>query len=112
MPDSANTAYKLKIKEPLNIMWEGPSLNKLSNHYNILLKFLALILFLYLYFFFIYMRVCYLLLCSIDLFYLPSVGGLCISSKHVSENQKHCHFYLVAFYLNYIKKLWKNYMTY
>ena len=37
--DSAGTAYKLKIKEALHIMWEGPKLNKQLNHYNISLNF-------------------------------------------------------------------------
>ena len=37
--DSAGTAYKLKIKEALHIMWEGPNLNKQLNHYNISLNF-------------------------------------------------------------------------
>ena len=37
--DSANTAYKLKIKEALHIMWEGPNLNKQLNHDNILPNF-------------------------------------------------------------------------
>ena len=37
--DSASTAYKLKIKEALHIMWEGPNLNKQLNHYNISLNF-------------------------------------------------------------------------
>ena len=33
--DSVNTAYKLKIKEALRIMWEGRNLHKQLNHYNI-----------------------------------------------------------------------------
>ena len=37
--DSANTAYKLKIKEALHIMWEVPNLCKQLNHYKILLNF-------------------------------------------------------------------------
>ena len=37
--DSANTAYKLRIKEALYIMWEVPNLNKQLNHYNISLNF-------------------------------------------------------------------------
>ena len=39
VPDSTNTAYKLKIKEALHIMWEGPNLNKQLHHYNISLNF-------------------------------------------------------------------------
>ena len=37
--DSASTAYKLKIKEALHMMWEEPNLNKQLNHYNISLNF-------------------------------------------------------------------------
>jgi len=37
--ESANTAYKLKIKEALHKMWEGPDLNKQLHHYNISLNF-------------------------------------------------------------------------
>ena len=36
--DSVNTAYKLKIKEALHIMWEGPHLNKQLQHFNISLS--------------------------------------------------------------------------
>ena len=35
---SANAAYKLKIKEALHIMWEGPNLDKQLHHYNISLN--------------------------------------------------------------------------
>ena len=37
--DSASTAYKLKIKESLHIMWEGQNFNKQLNHYTISLNF-------------------------------------------------------------------------
>ena len=37
--DSASTAYKLRIKVALHVMWEGPNLNKQLNHYDILLNF-------------------------------------------------------------------------
>ena len=36
--ESANTAYKLKIKEALYIIWEEPNLNKQLEHYNISLN--------------------------------------------------------------------------
>ena len=36
---SANIAYKLKIKEALHMMWEGPNLNKQINHKDISLNF-------------------------------------------------------------------------
>ena len=37
--DSANTSFKLKIKEALHIQWERPDLNKQIQHYNFSLSF-------------------------------------------------------------------------
>ena len=37
--DSAGTAYKLRIKEALHIMWVWPNLNKQLTHYNISFTF-------------------------------------------------------------------------
>ena len=37
--DSANTSFKLKIKEALHIQWERPDLNKQIQHYNFSLNF-------------------------------------------------------------------------
>ena len=48
--DSANTAYKLKIKEALHIMWEGPNLHIFSSRCLLFRSFFVIfILFFYLY---------------------------------------------------------------
>ena len=37
--DSANTHYRIKVKEALHILWERPNLNKQMQHYNLSLHF-------------------------------------------------------------------------